>query len=772
METRKDESMQEQEIDLIELFYKLLIHWKWFAVTVPFALFIALIYVNLSIPVYKASASIIIKDSDTKDKMLDELFSTNSPALSAAGTQMEDEMEIMRSRSILSQVVDELNLHTIYKVKKGGRYLEEVYCPLRATLDKEAMDTLSSTLSIEIERTESGFEVRSEQANKQQTTTFTGFPAFIDTPAGRLTLRCLSDEEFPEEMEISILCLPDAVRACSSKLTVATTSKKTSIIGLSYTDIDKRRAEAFLSKLIEVYNRDALADKNKVAGNTLVFIEERLDSISGELGFVEKHMEQYKVQERVSDIKTNMALDLSTNNEYEKKLLEVETQLNMTNSIYNYVENSKHSYSLLPVNTGISDTGLLKLIDEYNKELLERERLLYAMKDNNPAIINQNIKIDVLKRNVVSALAGVREGLLIERNDIMQKTNYFNSRIMSIPKQEREFNNINRQQQIKANLYLMLLERKEQAAISLAATINKARIIDAALAEDVPVSPKRKVIYVGAAFLALCLTAGFIFLKDAFRTKIGSASEVEKTQLPIMGMIPQISESEKQVMEGRNNILDEAFRRTRTNLRFITESEEKRCILVTSTVSGDGKSFVSINLALTFAFMGCKVLLVGLDLRKPRLAEYFGLNTKQGMSYYLSGNETQLDNLILPSGLHPLLSVAPAGPIPPNPAELLETDKLKEAFVYFREHFDYVIVDSAPVGMVSDSLCLGRVTDFTLFVCRMNCTPKSALSLAVDLDVSEQINSVSFIINGCKVSDKKYSYGYGYGYSYGSGNTK
>lgn len=766
MEIRKNESTQEQEIDLIELLYKLLIHWRWFAVAVPFALFIALIYVNLSVPVYKASASIIIKDSDNKDKMPDELFATNNPVLSVAGTQMEDEMEIMRSRSVLSQVVNELNLHTIYKVKKGGRYLEVILCPLRATLDKAAMDTLSGTLSIEIERTSSGFEVHSSQANKQQVATFTGFPAFIDTPAGVLTLHYLSDKEFPENMEISILRLSDAVRSYSGNLTVATTSKKTSIIGLTYTDIDKRRAEIFLSKLIEVYNRDALTDKNKVTGNTLVFIEERLDSISGELGFVERNMEQYKVRERVSDIKTNMALDLSTNNEYEKKLLEVETQLNMTNSIYNYIENSKHPYSLLPVNTGISDAGLLKLIDEYNKELLERERLLYAMKENNPTIINQNIKIDALKRNVVSALIGVKEGLLIERNDIMQKTNYLNSRIVSMPKQEREFNNIDRQQQIKANLYLMLLERKEQAAISLAATINKARIIDAALAEDVPVSPKSKMIYAGAAFLALCLTAGSIFLKDAFRTKIGSVSEVEMTKLPVIGMIPQISESEKQVMEGRNNMLDEAFRRTRTNLRFITESEEKKCILVTSTLSGDGKSFVSINLALTFAFMGCKVLLVGLDLRKPRLAEYFGLNTKQGMSYYLSGNETQLENLIMSSGLHPLLSVAPAGPIPPNPAELLETDKLKEAFAYFREHFDYVIVDSAPIGMVSDSLCLGRVTDFTLFVCRMNYTPKTALSLAVELDASEQINGVSFIVNGCKASDKKYGYGYGYGYGY------
>ena len=355
----------------------------------------------------------------------------------------------------------------------------------------------------------------------------------------------------------------------------------------------------------------------------------------------------------------------------------------------------------------------------------------------------------------------------------MQKTNYFNTRIDNLPKQEREFNNIDRQQQIKANLYLMLLERREQAAISLAATINKARIIDAALAADAPVAPKSMMIYAGASFMSLVLTAGIVLFGGIFRTKLTSLSELEAIGLPQVGTIPQMNDSERQVEDGRNDVIDEAFRRLRSNLRFMAEGDDKKCILVTSTMSAEGKSFTSINLALTFAFLGCKVLIVGLDIRRPRLAEFFKIRNEQGMTNYLSGSEVSLDSIIYPSGIHKDLFVLPAGPVPPNPAEQLEKEKLRVAFEYLRKQFDYIIVDSAPVGMVSDTLSLGKITDFTLYVCRLNYTPKKALSNIRDLESGGQLNRISILVNGYNMSDEKYAYGkYGYGYSYGHRNNK
>ena len=714
--------MQEQEIDLIELFYKLLAHWRWFLLAAVVALAGAYIYVHVATPIYQATASVVIKDSEGSNKAIDELFQKVAPSsLTSANTQIEDEMEILRSRSILLQVINELNLHTKYKVKDGLFYNETTTPPIIASMDKASMDTLSGTLLIQVEKTGERYTVSSALDDICVTETFTGFPAFIETPAGRCTLRLLPGHQFSEAIKISI-CRPiDAVNDYSGQLVVTTTSKKTSIISLTFKDTDRNRAEAFLVKLIEVYNRDAMDDKNKVTGNTLIFLEERLDSISNELGFVEKHLEQYKQKERLSDLKTNMTLDLNTNNEYEKKLLDVEMQLNMTNYIYNYLSDDKHRFSLLPVNTGIADTELVQLINEYNKELLERERLMNTMKADNPTVVNQDIRID-------------------------------------------------RQQQIKANLYLMLLERREQAAISLAATMNKARVIDAPLSADRPIAPRSMMIYAGSLFLACAMTAGVILFGGIFRTKIMSVAEVESTQISVMGIIPYTKEGGG-VEEGQNGIMEESFRRMRSNLRFLTEDGDKKCILMTSTINGEGKSFISINLALTFAFLGCRVLVVGLDIRRPRLAEYFRIKSHVGMTSYLSDNEIKPEDIIFPSGVHEQLFVAPAGPIPPNPAELLERARLKEAFAYFREQFDYIIVDSAPVGLISDTLSLSKVTDFTLYVCRMNYTHKNVLSEIVEIQRSGQLNQISLVVNGGNLAEKKYGYGYGYGYSYGYRDT-
>lgn len=761
---------QEQEVDLIETFYKLLAHWQWFVVAAVVALAGAYLYVCITVPVYQASASVVIKDSEGSDKAIDELFQKALPSsLSSANMQIEDEMEILRSRSVLLQVVNEMNLHTKYKVKNGLFYNETLSSPIIATLQQESMDTLRATLLIQIEKDGERYQTSSTMKDICLEDTFTGFPAFIETPAGRCTLRMLPGQEYTDDLRISISRPIDAMHYYAKQLEVSTASKKTSILNLTLKDTNKERAETFLAKLIEVYNRDALDDKNKVTGNTLVFLEERLDSISNELGFVEKHLEQYKQRERLSDLKTNIALDLNTNNEYEKRLLDVETQLNMTTYIYNYLQDEKHRYSLLPVNTGVSDAELLQLINEYNKELLERERLMNSMKADNPTIVNLNIRIEALRRNVVSSVAGVKDGLNIARNDILRKTNYFNSRIGNMPKQEREFNNIDRQQQIKANLYLMLLERREQAAVSLAATMNKARIIDSPLAGDAPIAPRKMMIYAGSLFLLCAMTAGIILFGGVFRTSITSIAEVESTQLPIMGVIPYLKD-EICVRDGQNGIFEESFRRLRSNLRFITDAGDKKIIMITSTVSGEGKSFISINLALTFAFLGCRVLVVGLDIRRPKLAEFFGIKSHEGMTTFLSGNDVKPESIIFPSGINEHLFVVPAGPIAPNPAELLERPKLKEAFAYFREHFDYIIVDSSPVGLVSDTLSLSKVTDFTLYICRMNYTHKSSLQGIKEAERSGQLNRISLVVNDGNLAEKKYGYnnkyGYGYGYSY------
>ena len=311
----------------------------------------------------------------------------------------------------------------------------------------------------------------------------------------------------------------------------------------------------------------------------------------------------------------------------------------------------------------------------------------------------------------------------------------------------------------------MLLERREQATISLAATINKARVIDAPLTADAPIAPKSPMIYAGSLFMACIMTIALILFKDMFRTKISSISEVEAIQLPIVGTIP-LDKEQIGVTEGKNGLMEESFRRLRSNLRFLTEKGDEKCILITSSTSGEGKSFISINLALSFAFLGCRVLIVGLDIRSPRLAEHFHIQNRQGITNFLAGNEVKPESIIYPSGVHELLSVVPSGPVPPNPAELLERERLKDAFTYFRKHFDYIIVDSAPTGLASDTLSLSKVTDFTLYVCRINYTYKNVLPEIVNTERTGRLNHISLIVNGGNLSEKKYGYGYGYGHTH------
>ncbi|MDR0988794.1 MAG: polysaccharide biosynthesis tyrosine autokinase [Prevotellaceae bacterium] len=768
MDKQLIENEQGQEtIDLLEVFYKLAAHWKWFLIATIVALLGAYLYVRFSTPVYQATASIVVKDTEGgAGKDFDQLFeSMGAGSLLPNDARIEDEMEILQSRSILTEVVNNMVLHTAY-FQTDGLFEKQLFAPpIKAVLDAESMDTLRGTLQMEIKLDDGRYKVESRLDDETLTTDFADFPAFFKTPAGWCTIYLQPEAKLTSSMRVLISRPSDVARGYSRNLSVSTTTKKTSIINLTYKDSNKRRAKEFLAELIKVYNDEAIGDKNKVTGNTLRFLEDRLDSISHELGFVERRIEQYKENQNLSDLKVNMGLDLTTNNEYEKQLLEVETQLNMTTYIYNFLMDQKNQFSLAPINTGVADTELSAIIGEYNKEVLERERLLHTVKADNPAMVNQNIKVEALRRNVLSSVTSVKDGLNISRENLVRKTRYFNSRIGNIPKQEREFNNIDRQQQIKASLYLMLLEKREQAAISLAATMDKARIIDAPLTADIPVAPRRMLIYAGTLLLLWLLTAAYILFGKMFNTKIISLSEVENTQIPVMGVIP-IEEEGLGVAEGQNGFIEESFRRLRTNLRFMTDGGDKKSILVTSTTSGEGKSYVSINLAMTLALLGKKVLLVGLDVRKPRLSSHFHLDNSVGMTSYLSGTQTELEKVIQPSGVNPQLFVTVAGPVPPNPAELLERSRLEDAFAYFRQQFDYIVVDSAPVGLVSDTITLSRVTDFTLFVCRINYSQKGALMDIKEYKQSGQLGNVALVVNGGNLAEKKYGYGYKYGYRY------
>ena len=524
-----------------------------------------------------------------------------------------------------------------------------------------------------------------------------------------------------------------------------------------------------------MYNRNTNNDKNEVAEKTREFINERIKIIDEEVGKTEEKLETFKRNAGLTDISSDAQLAVSGNAEYEKKRVENGTQINLVRDLAKYINNPLNEYEVLPSNIGLTDNGLTTQLERYNELVIERKRLLRTSTENNPMIINLDMSIRAMKANVKAAIDGTLQGLLIVKADLDREASRFSRRISDAPGQERQYVSIARQQEIKAGLYLMLLQKREENAIMLAATANNAKIIDEPVAEGGPVSPKPKMIYMIALVLGVGLPIGIIFLTSFTKFKIEGRGDVEKlTRLPIVGDVPLTGEKNGSiaVFENQNNLMSETFRNVRTNLQFMLGNGQK-VILVTSTVSGEGKSFISVNLAISLSLLGKKVVIVGLDIRKPGLNKVFNISRKeQGITQYLSNPEKNLMDLVQASDVSKSLYILPGGTVPPNPTELLARDGLDKAIETLKKNFDYVILDTAPVGMVTDTLLIGRVADLSVYVCRADYTRKAEFTLINELAENNKLSNLCTVINGLDFQKKKYGYYYGYGkygkyYGYG-----
>ena len=562
---------------------------------------------------------------------------------------------------------------------------------------------------------------------------------------------------------------------CSS-LSIAPTSKTTSVAVISLKNSSLQCGQDFINQLLEMYNRNTNNDKNEIAQKTAEFIDERISIISKELGSTEADLETFKRDAGITDLTSEAQIALAGNAEYEKKSVENRTQISLVNDLRKYLRGNE--YEVLPSNVGLQDAALIGAIERYNEMLVERKRLLRTSTENNPAIVNLDTSIRAMKANVQATLEGTLQGLMITKSNLDREASRYSRRISNAPGQERAYVSIARQQEIKAGLYLMLLQKREENAIALAATANNAKIIDEAIADDTPVSPKRSMIYLIALVLGVGIPVGIIYLIELTKFKIEGRADVEKlTSVPIIGDIPLTDEKYDKngsiaVFENKNNLMSETFRNIRTNLQFMLDNDQK-VILVTSTVSGEGKSFVSANLAISLSLLGKKVVIVGLDIRKPGLNKVFHLSNKEkGITQYLSNPETDLMELVQPSDINKNLFILPGGSVPPNPTELLARNGLDKAIEILKQNFDYVIMDTAPIGMVTDTLLVGRVADLSVYVCRADYTHKAEYTLINELAIEKKLSKLCTVINGVDLKKRKYGYYYGYGkygkyYGYG-----
>lgn len=782
----------DEKVDIQELLFKYIIHWPWFVGAVLVCLIGAWIYLRMATPVYNISATVIIKD-DKKGGNTGSMAGLEELGFGLTGSSqnIDNELEVLRSKTLVKEVVNLLNLYVSY-TDEDEFPSKNMYktSPVLVSLTPQEAEKLTDPMIVEISLHPQGsLDVGVTIGKKEYQKHFEKLPAvfpmdegtlaFFQSPDSLMVKKDTTEESSTQNIRhitAKINSPMKVARAYCENLRIEPTSKTTSVAVISLKNSSLQRGQDFINQLLEMYNRNTNNDKNEIAQKTAEFIDERINIISKELGSTEANLENFKRNAGITDLTSEAQIALTGNAEYEKKRVEIRTQISLIEDLRKYIRGNE--YEVLPSNVGLQDVALVATIERYNEMLVERKRLLRTSTENNPTIINLDTSIRAMKLNVQATLDGTLQGMLITKADLDREASRFSRRISDAPGQERQFVSIARQQEIKAGLYLMLLQKREENAITLAATANNAKIIDEAIADDIPVSPKRKIVYLIALVLGVGIPVGIIYLIGLTKFKLEGRADVEKlTTVPIVGDIPLTDEkNEKEgsiaVFENQNNLMSETFRNIRTNLQFMLQND-KKVILVTSTVSGEGKSFISANLAISLSLLGKKVVIVGLDIRKPGLNRVFRLSTKEkGITLYLANPETDLMSLVQPSDINKNLYILPGGTVPPNPTELLARDGLDKAIEILKKNFDYVILDTAPVGMVTDTLLIGRVVDLSVYVCRADYTHKVEYTLINELAEEKKLPNLCTVINGVDLKRRKYGYYYGYGkygkyYGYG-----
>lgn len=764
------------------IYMTLILNWRWFALSLIICLGLASIYLRYTTPIYQAYAKLLIKEENNTRGRNSLQYNSNLGVVSNS-TGIDNEMEILKSSSIAIQAVKDLKLYTTYmSVGKVTDRLMYKTQPISVDIDPVHLDMLNNSISLTITREGKNYHVEgtyystnAEAPGKAYAIdkTFTALPAALGTQTGVLTFMPNSSTPMKDGEKMSVRISPpkNVATGYAAGLSIAQSSKSTSIAVLTINDQSTERAIDYLKQLAICYNRQANEDKNEVAVRTEEFINGRLEKINTELGSTESQLESYKKANKMVELQMSANQALSNSDQYDQKLAEANTQIALLNSINDYMNQPANKYETLPSNIGITDQSAVSLINKYNEIVLERNRLLRSASENSPTVTPLTSQLDDLSSSIRRAMAQAMRSMDIQRNAVASQYGKYNTMIQQTPEQEKTMKQIGRQLEVKAGLYLMLLQKREENSISLAATADKGKLIDDPAVVG-KVAPRTANIYTAATAIALAIPSLVLFLIAFFRYKIEGHEDVARlTRLPIIADVAVASETAKTkadivVHENKNNQMEEIFRSMRTNVQFMLKEGEK-VVSFTSTISGEGKTFIAANLAVSFALLGKKVILVGLDIRKPRLAELFEIDDhRHGITNLLTKSTITAADIqaqTLPSGVNNNLELLMTGPIPPNPAELLTRSSLDDIIEQLKLTYDYIIIDTAPVGLVTDTLQVGRVSNLTIYVCRADYTPKDSFELINTLNAEKKLPNICVVVNGIDLSKKKYGYYYGYG---------
>lgn len=794
------EDLQEQEeqsaLDFQTIYSTLILNWKWFLLSIVLCCALAVAYVKLAPKVFQSSTKILIKDDESKKSggaagAAAAAMSNLSLGFMSSSNGIDNETEILNSRFLVQQTIKNLKLYAEYK--HGGMLVDTlIYAKQEVNVDMDttSLKQLNAPMKLTITREGGIYHVKGkyfkpidaetfEKAPYEINKTLAKLPAQIRTKAGTLTLTQNPVYELKEgtELKVEMISPFKASKEYFKRLTMNQTKKTANTVELTFNDESRERGVDFLNGLIDAYNYQANIDKNEIQKRTEDFINSRLAKISTELTGNDTNLEKYKQKNRMVDIGLNAKQAVLSSDQFDQELNKANMQVELLNEIGKYMDQPANKYQPIPTNVGLEDESATALIGQYNSLALTRKQLLHSASEDSPAVTPITAQLEYLMTAIKRAMFQARINMKIQRNSIADMASKYEKTIGVTPEQEKALTQIGRQQSVTSGLYLMLLQKREETSMSLASTADKAKIIEPAAFVD-KVSPKGIIALLIAFILGVAIPAGIIYLRELLRSKILGHDDVEKlTQLPIIGDIPTASANGSKgnivIQENKSNLMSEIFRGLRTNLQLAGDDKEK-VFIVTSTTTGEGKTFIASNLAMSLALLEKKTIMVGLDIRKPRMAELFSIGDRQhGITNILANEECNWEEVkaqIVASGVNHNLDLLTAGPTPANPGELMVRKSLKQTIALLKEHYDYVIIDTVPVGLVADTLQLSKLADRTLFVCRADFSTKSSFTYINKLDEQKKLPNISIVINDIDLSKKKFAYSYGFGKYSKNGN--
>ena len=782
-----DKENDEGGFDIRVILDYLRAYWKLFVLSVVVCCAFAFVYLRYATPVYNVTTKVLLQDTQKGGSVLSPADMLVDFGMQNRMSNVENEIELMSSMAVVRGAVLDAELYIKYQWGKDSTLYKNT-TPYIVSLDEAALSWLYDVMTIDVVAGSDGQTTLSYGFGKElsEYEPVPSFPHVIELPVGKITIsRNANVEQTQGNLLAMVSPLNKVAGRYKSALSVYPLSKTASVAVLSYNTPDPLEGATFLNSIMESFNNVTNETKRQVACRTEAFISERLRSLKKELEEMEGSLAAYKKQNELVDTKLDVTMVSQKKAEYVKLLEQIDLKIEASKYMNDFVNNPKNNMQVIPASFGVDlDPSLVALINSYNSKVVERKTLLLTASDDNLLLKNSTAVVAAMQDDLRAALQALDQSLSIERKAVAILADKYTGRFEMSPEVERQLLTITRECNIKSDLYVMLLQKYEETLLSIEVQSDNLSCIDAPLSSGI-VSPNRKMIYLIALFIGLLLPVAFIYIRHIMRNKFDSVDEVQDAvKAPYLGSIPLNDNRGKQkdaperpivVEKNKNDVMAEAFRTLRTNLQFVMKKTSGKVIMFTSTVSGEGKTFIASNLAVSTALLGKKVLLVGCDIRRPRLAEVFNFSSSiKGLTSYLAAQEDEvklLDNLIIPSKLVDGFDLLPAGIIPPNPAELLSGSNLDRAIEHLRDKYDYIIFDAAPAGLVSDSIIASRVADIVAYVVRIGYTHKADAKFIESLIKEKKFENVAVVVNGDDLNRKSYgaqgSNRYStYGYSY------